>query len=94
MHIKLFEDFLNENLISESNSALGSEVLKNTNLFNKVVKSLLDHAKENRFRYNLKDVTKSNLEKWLKEDADMNEDFDYLEDLDFSLSGFFDYMDN
>jgi hypothetical protein len=80
--------------LNESKIALGSEVLKNTNLFNEVVKTLLDYAKKNSTKYNLKVVTKNNLEKWLKEDADMNEDFDYLEDLDFTLSGFFEYMDN
>ena len=89
-HIKLFEQFIK---LNEANSALGSDVLKDKKLFDQVIKALMDFGK-NSNKYRTSVITKKNLEKWLTVDAEENEDFDYLENLDFSMSGFFEYMDH
>ena len=87
MYIKLFEQFINE----QKETALGKDIAKNSKLFNKVIDALLGYAKT---KSNYHAATKAKLSKWLKDDTEYNQDFDYLDDLDFSLSGFFEWLDN
>jgi hypothetical protein len=84
-HVQLFEQFIGE----AAKSALGKDIVKNKKLFKEVVDALLPLAQDRDDNVSIADV-----EEWLEQDADSNSTFDYLEDLGFSVDGFFEYFDN
>jgi hypothetical protein len=88
-HIKLYEEFVNE----ATKTAFGKDVAKNKKLLKEVAKTLLPLIKK-KPGDDIDDITIADIEEWLEQDAVDNPDFDYYEDLDFSVDGFFEYFDN
>jgi 6-pyruvoyl-tetrahydropterin synthase len=88
--IKNFEEFLNEGSSSGYETAFGEDIIKDKKLFTHVINVLLDYVKN----WESSDsVTKRKLEKWLKVYALENDDFDFLENLEHTMDGFFEYYD-
>jgi len=85
-HVKTFESFITE---AAPKSALGKDIAKNKNLFTAVVDTLFPLIQDQD-----DSIKKADVEEWLKQNAPANNTFDYLEDLGFSVSGFFEYFDN
>ncbi len=88
-HVQLFEQFIGE----AAKTALGKDVAKNKKLRKEVAETLLDLIKK-KPGDDLDDLTVADVEEFLEQDADSNPDFDYYEDLDYSVDGFFEYFDN
>jgi hypothetical protein len=88
-HIQLFEQFIGE----AAKTAFGKDVAKNKKLRKEVAETLLDLIKK-KPGDDIDDITIADVEEFLEQDADSNPDFDYYEDLDYSVDGFFEYFDN
>jgi len=81
---------LNEGSSSGYETAFGEDIIKDKKLFTHVINVLLDYVKN----WESSDsVTKRKLEKWLKVYALENDDFDFLENLEHTMDGFFEYYD-
>jgi hypothetical protein len=88
-HIKTFESYVL--FESTPKSATGEEIAKNKTLFNQVAKILLPGIKA---KPDTDDITIKDVEEFLQGDIQDNPEFDYLEDLGFSVDGFFEWYDN
>jgi hypothetical protein len=88
-HVQLFEQFIGE----AAKSALGKDIAKNKKLRKEVAETLLDLIRK-KPGDDVWDITVADVEEWLEQDVDSNPDFDYYEDLGFSVDGFFEYFDN
>ena len=88
-HIKTFESYVL--FESTPKSATGAEIAKNKALFNQVAKMLLPGIKQ---KPDTDDITIKDVEEFLQGDIQDNPEFDYLEDLGFSVDGFFEWYDN
>jgi hypothetical protein len=74
-------------------TAFGKDVAKNKKLRKEVAETLLKLIRK-KPGDDVWDITVADVEEWLEQDAVDNPDFDYYEDLDFSVDGFFEYFDN
>ena len=88
----LFQE-ANESVTEAAKTAFGKDVTKNKKLLKEVAKTLLPLIKK-KPGDDIDDITIADVEKFLKQDAVDNPDFDYYEDLNYSVDGFFEYFDN
>ena len=88
-HIKLYEEFVNE----AAKTAFGKDVAKNKKLRKEVAETLLKLIRK-KPGDDVWDITVADVEEYLTQDGVDNPDFDYYEDLNFSVDGFFEYFDN